>query len=307
MDISALIQLTQNKINFLSSRNKHLLSKVTKTNERIKPLSDLLNLPLSINEFNSLNQSNEELILKDLLFENKIYQTWRTHQKRKQELFNLNPNKKHLETFHEEMKSITQDDIVCVVCNDGDYEENDLIVYCSSCQLTVHQNCYGIQNLPEEDWICNICLVFPLEERNNVECCLCSVRGGAMKLSQLKKNSSFFKKISRLRGSSKVEFNDNEEEGNQVNAPEVLKSESNIFNLNKLESTEQSYSNKNKKITSQCLSNSELYNIYKQQILKKANDHVWVHVSCAIWNPNIIIEDFYNKEEIKSKSLNINI
>lgn len=41
--------------------------------------------------------------------------------------------------------------------------------------------------------------------------------------------------------------------------------------------------------------------IYKKDLLKKANDYVWVHVSCALWNPTVIIEDFFNKEDIKSK------
>ena len=71
----------------------------------------------------------------------------------------------------------------------------------------MHQSCYGIQYLPEEDWICNLCLVYPKEEINNIECCLCSIGGGAMKLSTLKKNSALYKKIWRLRGSSLYVFN----------------------------------------------------------------------------------------------------
>ena len=75
------------------------------------------------------------------------------------------------------------------MCNDGDYEDNDLIVYCALCQLTVHQNCYGIINIPEDDWICNLCSVYSEKEKDNINCLLCSVQGGAMKLSSIKKTN----------------------------------------------------------------------------------------------------------------------
>jgi len=40
-------------------------------------------------------------------------------------------NKKILSKFEEEQSNVNADDIVCSICNDGDYEDNDLIVFCS--------------------------------------------------------------------------------------------------------------------------------------------------------------------------------
>lgn len=322
--MQSTISKIQNKISTLVDNSKRLLLKINKSNLNIKNLLDLMSLPMNT-EFNTGNLSTEENILKDNLFENKVLQTWRAYLKKKHELNNLDPNKKTFNNFMEEMKSLTQDDIVCVICNDGDYEENDLIVYCSSCQLTVHQNCYGIQSLPDEDWICNVCLVFPKEEINNVECCLCSVKGGAMKLSHLKKNSAFFKKINRLRGTNlsnkfEIEIEDEIKDELILSNPvsnviqesfklEIERNESiDIINSIKEDKCHKSKKGKKNKASTNCiknknqvLSNTEIYNIYKSQVIKRANEYTWVHVSCAIWNPNVIIEDFPRKEEIKSK------
>jgi hypothetical protein len=40
-------------------------------------------------------------------------------------------SKKILSKFEDEQRNINADDIVCAICNDGDYEDNDLIVFCS--------------------------------------------------------------------------------------------------------------------------------------------------------------------------------
>ena len=86
------------------------------------------------------------------------------------------------------------DDIVCYVCGDGEYEDDNLILYCSKCNMTVHQKCYGILVIPEEDWICHLCKAFNnVEISKNMECILCSKLGGAMKPCTLKKSSHSYK------------------------------------------------------------------------------------------------------------------
>jgi hypothetical protein len=99
----------------------------------------------------------------------------------------------------EEDQNSNPDDIVCLICNDGDYEDNDLIVYCSSCQMTVHQSCYGIVNIPKEDWICYPCLAFELKDSKEVQCILCPVIGGAMKPCSLKKSAQPYTIIMNIR------------------------------------------------------------------------------------------------------------
>jgi PHD-finger len=67
------------------------------------------------------------------------------------------------------------EDIVCDVCRDAEYDEadpsapygsderiGDAIVICDNCNAGVHQKCYGRElinpnGLPEGDWFCNRC------------------------------------------------------------------------------------------------------------------------------------------------------
>jgi len=43
----------------------------------------------------------------------------------------------------------SEKDYVCEVCGDGDYEDDDLIVICSKCDMSVHSKCYGITSVPD--------------------------------------------------------------------------------------------------------------------------------------------------------------
>ena len=86
------------------------------------------------------------------------------------------------------------DDIVCYVCGDGEYEDDNLILYCSKCNMTVHQKCYGVLVIPEEDWICHLCRAFnDINICNNMECILCPNLGGAMKPCTLRKSTHSYK------------------------------------------------------------------------------------------------------------------
>eukprot|EP00828_Plagiopyla_frontata_P011486 TRINITY_DN16355_c0_g1_i1.p3 TRINITY_DN16355_c0_g1~~TRINITY_DN16355_c0_g1_i1.p3 ORF type:complete len:237 (-),score=53.02 TRINITY_DN16355_c0_g1_i1:1250-1960(-) len=44
----------------------------------------------------------------------------------------------------------TIDDITCQICNDGDYSDDNQIVLCSKCNISVHQKCYGLPIVPKE-------------------------------------------------------------------------------------------------------------------------------------------------------------
>eukprot|EP00826_Nyctotherus_ovalis_P020439 TRINITY_DN16418_c0_g2_i5.p1 TRINITY_DN16418_c0_g2~~TRINITY_DN16418_c0_g2_i5.p1 ORF type:complete len:506 (-),score=107.70 TRINITY_DN16418_c0_g2_i5:260-1654(-) len=76
---------------------------------------------------------------------------------------------------------LSPDDVPCQACNDGDYEEDNLIVICADCGISVHQKCYGIRTLPASDWICDVCLRFGPSQGKLLRCPLCPIRGGAMK------------------------------------------------------------------------------------------------------------------------------
>lgn len=45
---------------------------------------------------------------------------------------------------------------VCMVCFDGSTDEKNLIVYCDGCNMSVHMDCYGIQDA-EADFCCDRC------------------------------------------------------------------------------------------------------------------------------------------------------
>lgn len=70
-----------------------------------------------------------------------------------------------------------------------------MIVFCGNCNIPVHQSCYGIEQLPEEDWICYNCLIFGLKRGLMVNCLLCPKKGGAMKPTNIfTTNHSFLRK-----------------------------------------------------------------------------------------------------------------
>ncbi|PRQ60412.1 putative histone-lysine N-methyltransferase transcription regulator PHD family [Rosa chinensis] len=66
----------------------------------------------------------------------------------------------------------------CAVCRwveDWDYNK---IIICNRCQIAVHQECYGARHVRDfTSWVCKSCET-PEVKR---ECCLCPVKGGALK------------------------------------------------------------------------------------------------------------------------------
>ncbi|GAB2265081.1 hypothetical protein Dimus_000148 [Dionaea muscipula] len=66
----------------------------------------------------------------------------------------------------------------CAVCRwveDWDYNK---IIICNRCQIAVHQECYGARNVNDlTSWVCRACESPDIER----ECCLCPVKGGALK------------------------------------------------------------------------------------------------------------------------------
>ena len=47
--------------------------------------------------------------------------------------------------------------VVCAVCFDKASPEDNPILYCDRCNLTVHRICYGLQSVPDGDWFCSWC------------------------------------------------------------------------------------------------------------------------------------------------------
>ncbi|XP_072555812.1 lysine-specific demethylase 4B isoform X2 [Paramormyrops kingsleyae] len=64
----------------------------------------------------------------------------------------------------------------CDVGEDG----SSMLLSCSTCSLRVHTSCYGVRtDKAEADWTCSRCAAGAW----GVDCCLCSLRGGALKMT----------------------------------------------------------------------------------------------------------------------------
>jgi hypothetical protein len=100
-----------------------------------------------------------------------------------------------------------EDEAFCAVCGDGHSHPPNVIIFCDRCDVAVHQMCYDVHEVPENEWLCWPCREYedmqraagvPQAEIRNVhampdertrlpggsrdvKCALCPIRCGAFR------------------------------------------------------------------------------------------------------------------------------
>ena len=52
---------------------------------------------------------------------------------------------------------VVDDGEICDICHNGYSVPEDMLVFCDKCNVPVHQSCYGIEKVPEGEWMCSVC------------------------------------------------------------------------------------------------------------------------------------------------------
>ena len=100
-----------------------------------------------------------------------------------------------------EVQQEEDDNAVCDICADGESTGENRIIFCDSCDVSVHQHCYGIVNVPRGDYFCRACLHFKRDQLGStqsddgsqkrilmplpIQCELCPKRQGAFVQTQV--------------------------------------------------------------------------------------------------------------------------
>ena len=194
MKLDNMIRLMENDLRDLESVQRGLLDTLTDSFQtEVKVLEDL-----DTNDTNSgyldknLRQaSHEEDLYLDYIEYKKQFAFTQHFPKDNKPEFSHSPRKGAVNSI----QNLKQEDHVCQICNDGDYTDSNLIVYCSRCSVCCHQQCYGLPYVPEGNWVCELCKYYGPAGRSMM-CSLCPRRGGCMRRIDIASTSECWRRLS---------------------------------------------------------------------------------------------------------------
>ncbi|KAJ6258830.1 Peregrin [Drechslerella dactyloides] len=134
-----------------------------------------------LTQFNNLRRSQDVPTITREIFEitiTKIEREWYALEKM---IPKQSVHAAHVKKGNDDDDEDTSEDSRCQICDDGECENSNAIVFCDGCNIAVHQDCYGVPFIPEGQWLCRRCSL--LAPRREVNCIFCPNTDGAFKMT----------------------------------------------------------------------------------------------------------------------------
>lgn len=181
--------------------------------------------------------------------------------------------------FPEKERPKKSEDYCCQVCSDGDYTESNKIVFCARCNISYHQRCYGINQIPEGNWICDLCKYYGANGRF-MRCALCTRKGGCLRRTNIEARSDYWKQRNPAYYEAMISHPAIERE-----PPEPI---------------EDAELGDDVSVNSKNFENFLFYDYYTEldknrpeDVEKEPHPHLaWVHLSCCLWNTELEVHLF---------------